>query len=82
MAVTSADSLGMPSLDTDLTDPTWTTEIAAPSEDTTMVFGRRELKPIQLSKLIKVSMKLLLTSALPVEGIIADRLAYKFAILS
>ena len=80
MAVTSADSLGFPSLDTDLTDPTWTTEIAAPNEDTTMAFGRRELKPIQLSKLIKVSMKLLLTSALPVEGIIADRLAYKFAV--
>jgi len=80
MAVTSADSLGVPSLDTDLTDPTWTTEIAAPSEDTTMAFGRRELKPNQLSKGIKVSRKLLLTSALPVEGIIADRLAYKFAI--
>lgn len=80
MAVTSADSLGFPSLDTDLTDPTWTTEIAAPDEDTDMAFGRRELKPIQLSKLIKVSMKLLLTSALPVEGIIADRLAYKFAV--
>jgi len=80
MAVTSADSLGFPSLDIDLTDPTWTNEIAAPNEDTTMAFGRRELKPIQLSKLIKVSMKLLLTSALPVEGIIADRLAYKFAV--
>ena len=80
MAVTSSDSLGVPSLDTDLTDPTWTTEIAAPSEDTTMAFGRRELKPAQLSKAIKVSMKLLLTSALPIEGIIADRLAYKFAV--
>lgn len=79
MPVTSADSIGMPSLDTDLTDPTWTTEIAAPSEDTTMAFGRRELKPNQLSKLIKVSMKLLLTSALPVENIISERLAYKFA---
>ena len=80
MAVTSSDSLGVPSLDTDLTDPTWTTEIATPSEDTTMAFGRRELKPAQLSKSIKVSMKLLLTSALPIEGIIADRLAYKFAV--
>ncbi len=80
MAVTSSDSLGVPSLDTDLTDPTWTTEIAAPSEDTTMAFGRRELKPAQLAKSIKVSMKLLLTSALPIEGIIADRLAYKFAV--
>lgn len=80
LPVTSSDSLGAPSLDTDLTDPTWTTEIAAPNEDTTMAFGRRTLKPEQLSKLIKVSMKLLKTSALPVEQIIADRLAYKFAV--
>lgn len=76
--VTASDSLGCPSL-TDPADPTWTTEIAAPSEDSTMAFGRRELKPLQLSKLIKVSMKLLKTSALPVENIVADRLTYKFA---
>ena len=80
LPVTSSDALGAPSLDTDITDPTWTTEIAPPSEDTTMAFGRRTLHPEQLSKLIKVSMKLLKTSALPVEQIVADRMAYKFAI--
>ena len=80
MPVTSSDSLGAPSLDADIAAPTWTTEIAAPSEDSTMAFGRRELKPNQLSKLVKVSNKLLLTSALPVENIVAERLAYQFAI--
>lgn len=80
LPVTSADALGAPSLDTDVTDPTWTTEIAQPSEDITMAFGRRTLHPEQLSKLIKISMKLLKTSALPIENVVSDRLAYKFAV--
>ncbi|NCC68531.1 MAG: phage major capsid protein, partial [Clostridia bacterium] len=80
LPVTSADSLGAPTLDADISDPTWTTEIAAPSEDSTMAFGKRNLQPEQLSKIIKVSMKLLKTSALPIEQIIAERLAYKFAV--
>ena len=78
--VTSSDSLGAPTLDADPSDPTWTTEIAEISEDSTMAFGHRALKPEQLSKLIKVSMKLLRTSVLPVESIVSDRLAYKFGI--
>lgn len=80
LPVTNSDTLGAPTLDTDVTDPTWTTEIAAPNEDTDMAFGRRSLQPEQLSKLIKISMKLLKTSAIPVEQLIADRLAYKFAV--
>ena len=77
--VTSTDSLGAPSL-TDPAVPTWTTEIAAPSEDSTMAFGKRSLTPFQLSKLVKVSMKLLRTSAIPVDQLVADRLAYVFGI--
>ncbi len=80
LPVTSADELGAPSLDDDLSDPTWTTEVAEISEDTTMAFGRRSLKPNQLSKLIKVAMKLLRTSVIPVENLVADRMARKFAI--
>lgn len=80
LPVTGSDTLGVPTLTADPSDPTWTTEIAGPSEDATMAFGRRSLQPEQLSKLIKISMKLLRTSALPVENLVADRLAYKFAI--
>jgi HK97 family phage major capsid protein len=80
LPLTSSDTLGAPVLTADPADPTWTTEIAAPSEDSTMAFGRRSLHPEQLSKLIKLSMKLLRTSALPIENLVADRLAYKFAI--
>ena len=80
LPVTGSDTLGVPTLTADPADPTWTTEIAGPSEDATMAFGRRSLQPEQLSKLIKISMKLLRTSALPIENLVADRLAYKFAV--
>lgn len=76
----TSDTLGAVVLKDDLSDPTWTTEIAAVDEDTTMDFGHRSLTPNQLSKLIKVSMKLLRTSALPVEALVSDRLGYKFAV--
>ena len=80
LPVTGSDTLGVPTLTADPSDPTWTGEIDGPSEDSTMAFGRRSLQPEQLSKLIKISMKLLRTSALPIENLVADRLAYKFAV--
>lgn len=78
----SSVSLGAASLDADPADPDWTPEVPASalSADTTMAFGKRELTPHQDTKLIKPSMKLLRSSALPVESIILQRLAYKFAV--
>ena len=78
--VTSTDEIGFPTLTSDISAPTWTTEIAAISEDSTAAFGKRSLKPNQLSKLVKVSEKLLLTSAIPVDSFISERLAYQFAV--
>jgi HK97 family phage major capsid protein len=43
--VTKSESLGAPSLDNDVADPTWTGEITAASEDSTLSFGKRELTP-------------------------------------
>lgn len=80
LQVTMANSLGVPTLESDLTDAAWTGEVALIPEDTNMSFGKRELKPEQLSKLVKVSSKLLTTSAIPVESLIAERMAYKFAV--
>jgi len=81
--VTTSDSLGAPVLDTDMSDAAWTTEVqdltGAGLLDTAMRFDKRELKPQQLAKSIKVSMKLLRVSAIPVEALVRDRLAYKFA---
>lgn len=72
----SADSLGCPSLDTDVADPTWTSELKIGAEDSSMELGRRELHPHPLAKYIKVSRKLL--RLVPnVEQLVMQRLAYK-----
>ena len=78
-SVANSESLGFPSLDTDPADPTWTTELAIGSEDSSMAFGRRELKPNPLAKYIKVSRKLL-RKAPNVESLVMQRLGYKFAV--
>lgn len=77
--VPNANSLGAPSLDNDPADPTWTSELAIGSEDSTMSFGRRELQPHPLAKYIKVSRKLL-RQVPDVEALVRQRLAYKFAV--
>ena len=75
-------SLGAVSYDTDPGDADWTAEVPATAltEDTSMAFGKRELNPNLLSKLILASMKMLRTSVIPIESFIAERLGYKFAI--
>lgn len=78
--VTSSMSLGSPALDANPSDADWTTEIKAASEDTTMTVGKRELTPKPLTKLIKVSNKLMRLSTIDPAQFVADRLAYKFGI--
>jgi len=78
--LTTGDSMGAPSLDADPADADWTTELATGAEDAAMAFGTRALEPIPLAKRIKVSRKLLRASALNVEALVRDRLAYKFAV--
>jgi HK97 family phage major capsid protein len=78
--VTGAGSLGAPSLDADPADSNWTAEILTGSEDSTMAFGKRELFPKPLAKLIKVSRTLLQRAAIGAEQLVRDRLGYKFAV--
>lgn len=78
--VTSSDKIEGVSLDTDPADPAWTAEIGALSEDSSMAFGGRALEPNQLTKLLKVSEKMLMVSALPIERLVRERLAYKLAV--
>jgi HK97 family phage major capsid protein len=73
-----AESLGVPSLATDIADTVWTTELAVGTEDTSLAFGKRRLTPHPLAKYIKVSKDLLRSAALSVEAIVRERLAYKF----
>jgi HK97 family phage major capsid protein len=78
--VTSAASLGTPTLESDPDDADWTSELDTGNDDTGLKFGRRDLKPHPLAKRIRVSRKLLAIAALNPEGIIRDRLGYKFAV--
>ena len=78
--VAGAVSLGFPTMDSDLSDADWTTELGTGSEDTTTPFGKRKFQPTAFAKRIKVSKELLRNNVLPVESIVRDRLGYKFAI--
>ncbi len=92
--VPNAQSLGVPQLTADPDDADWTTELNTGNEDSAMTFGKREFRPQPLAKLLKVSNKLIraagqLTqfaadseteSPMSVDGLVMDRLAYKFAV--
>lgn len=80
MQITKAESLGVPSLDADPADADWTVELATGSEDTAMALGKREFAPHPVAKRVKVSNTLLRYSPLNVEGLVRERLAYKFGI--
>lgn len=73
-------SMGAPSLETDVDDPDWTPEVKTVVEDAGLAFGRRELTPHPLSKLVKISNKLLRTAAMSPEAIVMDRIVYKFGV--
>lgn len=75
------DTLGAPYMSADVANPAWTTEIDDVSEDSTLALGKRTLTPHQLTKLEKVSMKLLRVSAIPAESLIRERFEYKFGVV-
>lgn len=77
--VTQAQSLGVPTLAADPADADWTSELGTGNEDSSMSFGKRELKPNPLAKRIKVSNRLLRLTP-EVESLVILRLAYKFGI--
>lgn len=79
-SLTTSTSLGVPTLETNPNDFDWTSEIAAVNEDTSMTFGKRVLTPHPLSKLIKVSNKLLRVSSQNPEQIVRDRMAYIYGL--
>jgi HK97 family phage major capsid protein len=76
--VVGAEGIGVPTLETDIADTNWTTELAVGTEDSSMAFGKRKLTPHPLAKYIKVSKDLLRSSALSVESIVRERMGYKF----
>lgn len=75
-----AQSLGQPVLDANPDDADWTSELATGSLDSGMLTGLRELKPLPIAKRIKISRKLIANSAVAIESLVQERLAYKFGI--
>lgn len=76
LTVTGSQSLGVPSLDIDVSDADWTTELTTGTEDTAMKFGKRELQPRPLVKRVRVASKLL-RRAKNAEALVNERLAFK-----
>ena len=77
--VTGAGSLGLPYEATDASDADWTNEVPSDpiSADSSLAYGKRELKPNDLVKLIKVSKKMIASSGIPVETLVARKLRSK-----
>ena len=77
--VSGAGSLGLPYEKTDASDAQWTQEVPAYdlSADSSWEFGKRELNPINLNKLVKISKQLLATSAFNIDALAQKKLATK-----
>lgn len=72
-----AESLGVPTL-TKPSAATWTSELATGTDDTTMAFGKRELRPHPLAKSIRVSNKLIRQSNVDPVGMVAEEFGIVF----
>lgn len=77
--LSGAHTLGYPSLDVDPSDADWTGEIS-PAAQNSLDFGKRELAPKQLSKLVRVSRKLMSHAVQSIESLVAERMAYRLAV--
>jgi HK97 family phage major capsid protein len=94
--VQNAQTLGVPSWDTDPDDADWTSELQTGNEDSAARTGKRELRPVPLAKRIKISNRLVnissVTGVMSVndesqngqgsgfENFVTGRLGYKFAV--
>ena len=80
MQLTSGESLGVPSLDTDLNDADWTSELGTGSQDDALRVGKREFRPHPFAKRVKLSRTLLRRASINPETLIRQRLSYKFSV--
>lgn len=77
--VSGAGSLGLPYEKTDASAAEWTQEVPASeiTADTSWEFGKRELNPNNLNKLIKISKQLLVTSAFNIDDLALQKIKDK-----
>lgn len=79
--VTTSDRVGVPFMDTDLSDLAWTGEITPATLDTAMSFEKRSLMPKRLAKAIKVSNELKDISTPDFAKFVISRGVYKAAVV-
>jgi HK97 family phage major capsid protein len=80
LPLTNADSVGIPTWDTDPADADWTSELGTGDADSSAATGKRRLSPNPLAKSIRISKTLMRKSAIPIESLIRERLGYKFSV--
>ena len=78
--LTSAASLGCPTVNSNLSDAEWKTEIQEATEDTALTFGRRDLTPHRHTSLVKVSNQLLRSALQDPEALVMDRIRQAFGV--
>lgn len=79
-ALKSAHSLGYPTRTARMGAAVWGTELAAPTADTTLAFGKKEFKPNPATAEILLS-NTLVRNYPGADGLVRDELAYVFASL-
>ena len=78
--ITMGDTLGAPSITADPSAASWTAEAGSISADSTLAIGKRQLVPNQLTKLIKISQKLLrVQGGVNADALVVDRISYLLA---
>lgn len=78
--LTDGESLGAPSLDNDLNDWEWTSEVRTGSQDDSLRVGKREFRPNPLAKRVKISDTLIRRAAMNPEQLVRDRMGYKLGV--
>lgn len=78
--INGSESLGVVTLDTDFGAADWTTELATTTVDEALRLGKRELKPVPLTKETKLSRTLVRRTAGGAERLVIARLAYQFGV--
>ena len=76
--VPNAESLGAPSLNARMGDATWTAELLTGDFDTSLSFGKRELRPHPLARKLLVSKPLIRKSVVPVDALVREEFSYMF----
>ncbi len=79
---TSARSVGALSFDTDYDEGDWTAEVPASdiSEDDDARWGKREMTPHLLTKLVKMSQLILRNATVDLDSFVVQRIGYKIAL--